>query len=52
MLLVTSPWALRVLNPAAIPIPAIPASATSNAHFTERSVRSLIHSIRAAWRNP
>jgi len=49
MLLVTSPWALRVLNPAAIPIPA---SATSNAHFTERSVRSLIHSIRAAWRNP
>jgi hypothetical protein len=48
MLLVTSPRGLRVLNPAAMPMPVIPASANTRAHVTERSVRSLIHSSRAA----
>jgi hypothetical protein len=40
------------VEPRRDPDSGIPASTTSNAHFTERSVRSLIHSIRAAWPNP
>jgi hypothetical protein len=51
MLLVTSPWGFLVLNPAAMPMPIIPASASSRVQRTERRVRSLIHSIRATCRN-
>jgi hypothetical protein len=51
MLLVTSPSGFLVLNPAAMPMPIIPVSANSRVQRTERRVRSLIHSIRATFRN-
>ena len=51
MLLVTSLLGFLVLNPAAMPMPIIPASANSRVQRTERKVRSLIHSIRATLRN-
>ena len=51
MLLVTSPCGFLVLNPAAMPMPIIPASANSSVQRTERRVRSLIHSIWATCRN-
>jgi hypothetical protein len=46
-----APLGFLVLNPAAMPMPIIPASVNSRVQRTERKVRSLIHSIWATFRN-
>ncbi len=51
-LLVRSLEALMVLIPTAMPMLIVPATVIARVHQVDRRVRSLIHSIRAAWTRP
>lgn len=42
-------WVLAMVT---MPVTSIPATVATSAHSVERRLRSLIHSMRAAWANP